>query len=123
MKQNRLFSKTRTTLAFYYAGVMSLILIMLGVGTYQAIKRSYSLEIDRDLQSTVWNPVSESRITASTTRTYRSFNRTIAAQSLPAWGIVVFSQQQVLELTAISVLLIRIIIMFVYLILLVVCWQ
>lgn len=51
MKQNRLFSKTRTTLAFYYAGVMSLILIMLGVGTYQAIKRSYSLEIDRDLQS------------------------------------------------------------------------
>lgn len=51
MKQNRLFSRTRTTLAIYYAGVMSLILIMLGVGTYQAIKRSYSLEIDRDLQS------------------------------------------------------------------------
>ena len=51
MKDNRLFSKTRTTLAFYYAGVMGLILILLGVGAYQAIKRSYSQEIDRDLQS------------------------------------------------------------------------
>lgn len=52
MKHNRLFSKTRTTLAFYYAGVMGLILILLGVGAYQATKRSYSQEIDRDLQST-----------------------------------------------------------------------
>lgn len=51
MKQNKLFSKTRTILAFYYAGVMSLILIMLGVGTYQATKRSSLIEINQDLQS------------------------------------------------------------------------
>ena len=51
MKQNKLFIKTRTTLASYYAGVMGLILILLGIGAYQAIKRSYFQEIDRDLQS------------------------------------------------------------------------
>ena len=51
MKRNSLFSQTRMTISFWYAGVMGLILIILGLGAYQAIKRSYSLEIDRDLQS------------------------------------------------------------------------
>ena len=51
MKQNKLFRKTRTTLALWYAGVMGLILIILGVGAYQVIKRSYWIEIHQDLQS------------------------------------------------------------------------
>lgn len=51
MKRNSLFSQTRITIAFWYAGVMGLILIIFGLGAYQAIKRSYSTEIDRDLQS------------------------------------------------------------------------
>ena len=48
MKRNSLFSQTRITIAFWYAGVMGLILIIFGLGAYQAIKRSYSTEIDRD---------------------------------------------------------------------------
>jgi signal transduction histidine kinase len=43
MRQNKLFGKTRTSLALWYAGVMGLILSLLGVGAYKAIDRAYTL--------------------------------------------------------------------------------
>ena len=52
MRQSKLFGKTRTSLALWYAGVMGLILSLLGVGGYKAIARAYSVDLDQDLQST-----------------------------------------------------------------------
>ncbi len=51
MRQNKLFWKTRTSLALWYAGVMGLILSLLGVSAYKAIDRAYRVDIDKDLQS------------------------------------------------------------------------
>lgn len=51
MNQSKLFRKTRTSLAFSYAGVMGLILSLLGFGTYQAISHAHWLALDRELQS------------------------------------------------------------------------
>lgn len=51
MKGNQLFNQTRRRLAFYYAGVMGLILTVLGVGVYHAIAHAHWVALDRELES------------------------------------------------------------------------
>ena len=41
MRQNKLFNNTRTSLALWYAGVMGLILSLLGMGVYKAISHAH----------------------------------------------------------------------------------
>jgi signal transduction histidine kinase len=51
MRQNRLFNKTRVSLSLWYAGVMGLILSLLGTGVYQAISHAHWVALDRELES------------------------------------------------------------------------
>ncbi len=51
MQRNILFRKTRLSLAIWYAGVMGLILGLLGIGVYKAIAHAHWLAIDRELES------------------------------------------------------------------------
>jgi hypothetical protein len=51
MKQNHLFNQTRINLALFYAGVMGLILTLLGVGVYRAITHAHWVTLDRELES------------------------------------------------------------------------
>ncbi len=51
MQQNKLFNQTRRRLAFSYAGVMGLILALLGVGVYRAIAHAHWVALDRELES------------------------------------------------------------------------
>lgn len=51
MRQNKLFNKTRASLAFWYAGVMGLILSLLGSGVYKAISHAHWVALDRELES------------------------------------------------------------------------
>jgi signal transduction histidine kinase len=51
MRQNKLFNKTRVSLSLWYAGVMGLILSLLGFGVYKAIAHAHSVAIDRELES------------------------------------------------------------------------
>jgi signal transduction histidine kinase len=51
MQQNQLFNQTRRRLAFSYAGVMGLILTLLGVGVYRAIAHAHWVALDRELES------------------------------------------------------------------------
>jgi len=51
MQQNKLFNKTRKRLAFSYAGVMGLILTLLGLGVYKAISHAHWMALDRELES------------------------------------------------------------------------
>lgn len=51
MNQNKLFHKTRWQLAVSIAGVMGLILSLLGFGVYQAIAHAHSVALDRELES------------------------------------------------------------------------
>lgn len=51
MNQNKLFNRTRTRLALWYAGVMGLILSVSGFGVYEAIAHAHSVAIDRELES------------------------------------------------------------------------
>jgi ArlS sensor domain len=51
MNQNQLFNQTRASLAFSYAGVMGLILILLGFGVYNAIAHAHWIALDSELES------------------------------------------------------------------------
>ncbi|MFB2981123.1 two-component system sensor histidine kinase RppB [Microseira sp. BLCC-F43] len=51
MNQNKLFNQTRWRLAFSYAGVMGLILSLLGFGVYHAIAHAHWVAIDNELKS------------------------------------------------------------------------
>jgi len=51
MNQNKLFNKTRWQLAVSIAGVMGLILSLLGFGVYQAIAHAHWVALDRELES------------------------------------------------------------------------
>jgi signal transduction histidine kinase len=51
MRQNELFNKTRVSLSFWYAGVMGLILSLLGFGVYKAISHAHWVALDRELES------------------------------------------------------------------------
>ena len=49
--QTRLFNQTRLQLTGWYALVMSLILSICGIITYQVIIRAYLFSIDRELEA------------------------------------------------------------------------
>lgn len=51
MHQNKLFNRTRTRLALWYAGVMGLILSISGFGVYKAIAHAHQVAIDQELKS------------------------------------------------------------------------
>jgi signal transduction histidine kinase len=51
MQQNKLFNQTRRRLALSYAGVMGLILTLLGLGVYRAIAHAHWVALDRELES------------------------------------------------------------------------
>ncbi|MDY7023698.1 MAG: two-component sensor histidine kinase, partial [Cyanobacteriota bacterium] len=51
MNRNKLFSRTQTQLALSYAGVMGVILSLLGFGVYQAIVHAHIVTVDRELKS------------------------------------------------------------------------
>lgn len=51
MNHSKLFNRTRTRLALWYAGVMGLILSVSGFGVYKAIAHAHSVAIDRELKS------------------------------------------------------------------------
>jgi len=51
MRQNKLFNKTRISLSLWYAGVMGLILSLLGMGVYKAISHAHWVALDRELES------------------------------------------------------------------------
>jgi signal transduction histidine kinase len=51
MRQNKLFNKTRVSLSLWYAGVMGLILSLLGFGVYKAISHAHWVALDRELES------------------------------------------------------------------------
>ncbi len=51
MKQNQLFQQTRWRLASWYAGVMGVILSLLGLGVYEAIDHAHQMTIDREIES------------------------------------------------------------------------
>ena len=49
--QNQLFQQSRLQLAAWYAGVMGVILALLGFGMYRAIAHAQAVTIDREIQS------------------------------------------------------------------------
>ncbi|MEO0491075.1 MAG: two-component system sensor histidine kinase RppB [Cyanobacteria bacterium P01_A01_bin.123] len=49
--QNQLFQRSRLRLAVWYAGVMGVILTLLGLGVYRAIAHAHEVTVDRELQS------------------------------------------------------------------------
>jgi signal transduction histidine kinase len=51
MRQNKLFNRTRTSLALSYAGVMGVILSLLGFGVYEAISHAHWVALDNELES------------------------------------------------------------------------
>ncbi|BAZ47036.1 two-component sensor histidine kinase (plasmid) [Chondrocystis sp. NIES-4102] len=51
MRQNKLFNKTRVSLSLWYAGVMGLILSLLGFGVYKAVSHAHWVALDRELES------------------------------------------------------------------------
>ncbi|GFE68509.1 two-component system sensor histidine kinase RppB [Chroococcus sp. FPU101] len=51
MQQNSLFNQTRVRLAFWYAGVMGIILSLSGFGVYKAIAHAHMVAIDREITS------------------------------------------------------------------------
>jgi signal transduction histidine kinase len=51
MRQNKLFNKTRVSLSLWYAGVMGLILSLLGMGVYKAISHAHWVALDNELES------------------------------------------------------------------------
>jgi signal transduction histidine kinase len=51
MKQNKLFNKTRVSLSLWYAGVMGLILSLLGIGVYKAVSHAHWVALDDELES------------------------------------------------------------------------
>lgn len=51
MNQNKLFNQTRWKLALSYAGVMGLILSLIGFGVYKAIAHAHLVALDRELES------------------------------------------------------------------------
>jgi signal transduction histidine kinase len=51
MNQNQLFNQTRSRLALSIAGVMGLILSLLGFGVYHAIAHAHWVALDRELES------------------------------------------------------------------------
>jgi signal transduction histidine kinase len=51
MRQNKLFNKTRVSLSLWYAGVMGLILSLLGMGVYKAISHAHWIALDNELES------------------------------------------------------------------------
>jgi signal transduction histidine kinase len=51
MRQNKLFNQTRVSLSLWYAGVMGLILSLLGMGVYKAIAHAHWVALDRELES------------------------------------------------------------------------
>jgi signal transduction histidine kinase len=51
MRQSKLFNQTRASLAFSYAGVMGLILSLLGFGVYEAIAHAHWVALDNELET------------------------------------------------------------------------
>jgi signal transduction histidine kinase len=51
MRQNKLFNNTRVSLSLWYAGVMGLILSLLGMGVYKAISHAHWVALDNELES------------------------------------------------------------------------
>lgn len=49
--QNQLFRRSRLRLAAWYAGVMGVILTLLGLGMYRAIAHAHEVTIDREIKS------------------------------------------------------------------------
>ncbi|MEO1350225.1 MAG: two-component system sensor histidine kinase RppB, partial [Cyanobacteria bacterium J06635_15] len=49
--QNQLFRRSRLRLATWYAGVMGIILALLGLGVYPAIAHAHEVTVDREIQS------------------------------------------------------------------------
>lgn len=70
MNEPTLFQKTRFRLAFWYAGVMGLILGGTGLGVYEAIDHAHRIAADRELQSVARqivediNPLLQNRATS-----------------------------------------------------------
>lgn len=51
MNQNELFEQTRWRLAWWYAGVMGVILSVCGLGVYEAIAHAHRITLDREIAS------------------------------------------------------------------------
>ncbi len=51
MNQNQLFHNTKQRLAFWYAGVMGIILSICGLGVYEAIAHAHWVTLDREIES------------------------------------------------------------------------
>lgn len=51
MNQNQLFHNTKQRLAFWYAGVMGVILSICGLGVYEAIAHAHWVTLDREIES------------------------------------------------------------------------
>ena len=51
MKQNRLFSRSRWRLASWYAGIISIILLICAVGVYTATAHAHRLSVNQELES------------------------------------------------------------------------
>ncbi|VEP14615.1 Integral membrane sensor signal transduction histidine kinase [Hyella patelloides LEGE 07179] len=51
MKQNRLFSRSRWRLASWYAGILSIILLICALGVYEAISHAHRVTINQELES------------------------------------------------------------------------
>ncbi len=51
MQPNQLFQRTRWRLAFWYTGVMSVILAIFGLGVFEAIAHAHRITIEREIKS------------------------------------------------------------------------
>jgi signal transduction histidine kinase len=51
VKQNRLFSRSRSQLASWYGGITSLILLICAVGVYQAVAHAHHISVNQELES------------------------------------------------------------------------
>lgn len=51
MRQNKLFNRTRVSLALWYSSVLAVIFGILGYGVYRAIAHAHLVTLDRELES------------------------------------------------------------------------
>jgi signal transduction histidine kinase len=51
VKQNRLFSRSRSQLASWYAGITSIILLICALGVYQAVAHAHRVSVNQELES------------------------------------------------------------------------
>jgi signal transduction histidine kinase len=51
VKQNRLFARSRSQLASWYAGITSIILLICALGVYQAVAHAHRVSVNQELES------------------------------------------------------------------------